>query len=85
MHASREAEPARLDEDDVSEVLLRVWAQSLAHGADRAEVRKLAGGLLVVLDEAEHLRRAGRGAMIPAQVRDMLTDALRKRGHEPPA
>jgi hypothetical protein len=69
----------------LDDALLRMWAQSLAHGADRADVRKLASALLVVLNEAEHLRRAGRSAMIPAKVREMLADALRKRGHEPPA
>jgi hypothetical protein len=78
-------EPARLDEDDEREALLRMWAAGLAHSADRPEVRKLVGGLLVVLEECERLRRAGREAMAPVKVIGMLLGGLKARGCQPPA
>ena len=84
MHASREAEPTRLDEDDVNEVLLRAWAAGLARGADRPDVRRLANGLLVVMEECERLRRAGRSAMVPVKVIGMLLGGLKARGCQPP-
>jgi hypothetical protein len=41
--------------------------------------------LVVVLDEVERLWQCNRAAMAPLKVVTLLTDALRKRGHEPPA
>jgi hypothetical protein len=81
MHAHQDVDtqPARLDEADLKEALLRMWAAGLAHGADRPDFRKLASALLVVLDEAEHLRRAGRSAMVPVKVRDTLLSALQAK------
>jgi hypothetical protein len=61
-----------------------MWAAGLAHGAARADVRRLARSLVVALDEAEHLRRAGRSAMIPSKLLVMLLDGLRARGEVPP-
>jgi hypothetical protein len=82
---SRTAEPTRLDEDDLQAAVLRMWTCGLAHGADRPDVRRLAGGLLAVLHEAERLRRAGRSVAVPLKVRALLLAGLRARGCEPPA
>jgi hypothetical protein len=83
-HAANTTDPEHLA-GALDDALLRMWVLSLAHGADRPDVRKLASGLLVVLDETEHLRRAGGSAMIPAKVRQMLVDGLKAKGCQPPA
>jgi hypothetical protein len=81
---ARTADPEPLA-SALDDVLLRAWASGLAHGADRADVRKLSSALVRVLDEAEHLRRAGRSAMVPAKVVGLLLGGLRARGCRPPA
>jgi hypothetical protein len=76
---------ARLDGDAVQTALLRMWARGLAHGADRPDVRRLANGPLVAMEECERLRRAGRASMAPEKVVVMFRDALLARGCRPPA
>jgi hypothetical protein len=81
----RRTQPARLDEADLRAAMLRMWACGLAHGADRPDVRRLATGLLAVLDEVDRLRRAGRDVAAAMKVRAMFLDAITKRGVMPPA
>ena len=72
--------------DAIDQTLLRAWAAVLA--ADevaRQDVRRLANGLLVAMEECEWLRRAGREAMAPEKVVVMFRDALLARGCQPPA
>jgi hypothetical protein len=86
VNASRqEAEPTPLT-DAVDHAVLRAWSAALAaNEAVRLDVRRMANGLAITLDEVERLRQSGRASMAPTKVVGMLTDALRKRGHEPPA